>query len=52
VKTRQHNIVEGGEAHTVWPSFDMSTSGWFGGSTSLVVPITGQDMMIVMVRRV
>jgi hypothetical protein len=31
--------------YTVWPSLERSTSGWFGGSTSFVVPMTGQDMM-------
>ncbi len=31
---------------TTWPSFARSTEGWFGGRTSLVVPITGQDMLM------
>jgi hypothetical protein len=35
--------------HTFWPSFEKSTSGWFGGRTSVVVPMTGQDMMAVVV---
>ena len=36
-----------GGSRTFWPSTLRSTSGWFGGSTLLVVPITGQVAMIV-----
>jgi hypothetical protein len=36
--------------HTFWPSFVKSTSGWFGGRTSVVVPMTGQDMVDVGIR--
>ena len=36
-----------GGRRTVWPSLLRSTSGWFGGSTLLVVPMTGQVAMIV-----
>jgi hypothetical protein len=32
---------------TVWPSLERSTEGWLGGSTSVVVPITGQAIMNV-----
>lgn len=31
--------------HTVWPSLERSTEGWFGGRTSFVVPITGHDIL-------
>jgi hypothetical protein len=31
---------------TTWPSFARSMEGWFGGRTSLVVPITGHDMLM------
>jgi hypothetical protein len=38
--------LEGVErALTVWPSLVRSTEGWFGGRTSLVVPITGHDIL-------
>jgi len=30
---------------TVCPSFVRSTEGWLGGSTSFVVPMTGQDIL-------
>jgi hypothetical protein len=36
-----------GPETTFWPSFVKSTSGWFGGRTSVVVPMTGQDMVAV-----
>ena len=39
-----------GGRRTVWPSLLRSTSGWFGGSTLLVVPMTGQVAMVVRVR--
>jgi hypothetical protein len=38
-----------GGRRTVWPSTLRSTSGWFGGSTLLVVPMTGQVAMVVYV---
>ncbi|KAH8635007.1 hypothetical protein IG631_10407 [Alternaria alternata] len=42
VRTQGRNF----RLRTTWPSFARSIEGWFGGRTSLVVPITGQDMLI------
>jgi hypothetical protein len=43
-----HREIVGG-SRTFWPSTLRSTSGWFGGSTLLVVPMTGQVAMVVCV---
>lgn len=37
---------EGRRLHTVWPSILRSTSGWLGGRTWFVVPMTGQVAIV------